>query len=371
MPKMNKIHIVSYCCFVLSLCACTLDEFSPEEWAIEPELSLSSSYVAFNSAVGTYSVDVTTNYESFTVSSNEDWCHVQADVDSMRIALEVNPNNTAEQRMATIYVTIARGSKTMTKELTVIQFGGIWDNIGEFQVYWRNEVGEGQREAIVELLENQIYVEGSTFTMGKDNDEHEVTLSSYYIGKYEVTQRQWNAVMYENPSQYRGLDLPVENITWAEALEFVTKLSNLTGLNIALPTEAQWEYAAQGGKNSLGYKYPGSNDYTEVAHFVNGLLDKEHPLYTTVNGGSKLHNELGIYDMAGNVQELCFDWYDTDYSNVPTNVNPTGVATGTSKVKRGGDFASLYLLYETSFRWHYVSVTSRQELTGLRIVINM
>ena len=92
---------------------------------------------------------------------------------------------------------------------------------------------------------------------------------------------------------------------------------------------------------------------------------------TTVKGGSKLHNELGIYDMAGNVQELCFDWYDTDYSNVPTNVNPTGVATGTSKVKRGGDLASLYLLYETSFRWHYVSVTSRQELTGLRIVINM
>lgn len=368
---MNKIHVLSYCCFALSLYACTLEEFSPEEWAIEPELSLSGSYVVFNSAVGSYSVDVTTNYESFAVASNEDWCHVQANVDSMNITINVEPNNTAEQRIATIDVTIARGSKTMTKELTVVQFGGIWDNVGDFQVYWRYEVGEGQRKAIVELLEKQVYVEGSTFTMGESDDAHEVTLSSYYMGKYEVTQRQWNAVMYENPSQYRGLDLPVENITWTEALEFVNKLSDLTGLNVALPTEAQWEYAARGGKNSLGYKYPGSNDYTKVAHYVYDLLSEDHPLYTTVKGGTKLGNELGIYDMAGNVQELCYDWYDADYSNVPTNVNPTGVVTGTYKVRRGGDFTSPYSLYETSFRWHYVWVPNRQELTGLRIVINL
>ena len=184
-----------------------------------------------------------------------------------------------------------------------------------------------------------IFVEGGTFTMGCTDDEcredeepaHQVTLSSYYIGKYPVTQAQWKAVIGSNPSHHNGCnDCPVEEVSWEDAQEFINKLNELTGKNYRLPTEAEWEYAARGGNKSQGYKYSGSNDINEVAWYYENSEGTPHPI------GTKVPNELDIYDMSGNVFEWCNDWYATYTEDA--QVNPQGSTEGLERVCRGGAF---------------------------------
>jgi formylglycine-generating enzyme required for sulfatase activity len=184
-----------------------------------------------------------------------------------------------------------------------------------------------------------VLVKGGSFTMGCtdeqgddcDNNEkpaHKVTLSDFYIGKYEVTQAQWKAVMGNNPSHFSGCDsCPVENVSWNDVQEFIKKLNAKTGLNYRLPTEAEWEYAARGGAKSRGYKYSGSNNVSEVAWYWHSE-EKTHPV------GTKKANELGIYDMSGNVWEWCNDWYGAYSSEAQSN--PKGAPSGDSRVSRGG-----------------------------------
>jgi formylglycine-generating enzyme required for sulfatase activity len=170
-----------------------------------------------------------------------------------------------------------------------------------------------------------VFVKGGTFTMGCtaeqgddcfDNEEpaHKVTLSDFYIGKYEVTQAQWKAVTGNNPSKFNGCDnCPVEGVSWNDIQEFIKKLNAKTGLNYRLPTEAEWEYAARGGAQSRGYKYSGSNSVDEVAWYYGNSGNETHP------AGTKKANELGIYDMSGNVYEWCNDWYGAYNSEAQTN----------------------------------------------------
>ncbi len=147
---------------------------------------------------------------------------------------------------------------------------------GSLSPNWSSSATAEQRRIIGELIESMVMVEGGTFTMGATSEQgsdahdrekptHRVSLSDYYIGKYEVTQEQWQAVMGSNPSKYKGSRKPVEQVSWNDCREFIKKLNSLTGLNFALPTEAQWEYAARGGNKSRGYKYSGSNDIYSVA----------------------------------------------------------------------------------------------------------
>ena len=189
-------------------------------------------------------------------------------------------------------------------------------------------------ETVAGINLNMIYVEGGTFAMGStsgDNDEkpvHNVTLDSYYIGETEITQAQWRAIMGTNPSSYTGDNRPVENVSWEDAQKFCKKLSELTGKRYVLPTEAQWEYAARGGNKSKGYTYSGSNSVGEVAKYDS-------------SGGhssvkSKKPNELGIYDMSGNVYEWCSDWYGSYGSSAQTN--PQGPSSGSKRVLRGGSW---------------------------------
>ena len=189
-----------------------------------------------------------------------------------------------------------------------------------------------------------IPVEGGTFTMGATAEQgsdaydwekpaHQVTLSSYSIGKTEVTQALWKAVMGRNPSNFKGDDLPVENVSWDDCQEFIKKLNQLTGLNFRLPTEAEWEFAARGGNKSKGYKYAGSNNLDEVAWYDDNSNKKTHAVAT------KRPNELGIYDMSGNVWEWCQDWYG-DYSS-SSQTNPEGPNTGSYRVHRGGSWDGL------------------------------
>lgn len=185
---------------------------------------------------------------------------------------------------------------------------------------------------------NMVWVDGGTFRMGATSEQgseisdekpvHSVTLSGYYIGKTEVTQALWQAVMGSNPSYFEGDDLPVEQVSWDDCQEFIRKLNSLTGQNFRLPTEAEWEFACRGGNNSRGYKYSGSNYIDNVAWYDGNSGDKTHPVAT------KSPNELGIYDMSGNVWEWCADWYG-DYSS-GRQTNPKGPYGGSYRVCRGG-----------------------------------
>ena len=186
---------------------------------------------------------------------------------------------------------------------------------------------------------NMIRVDGGTFTMGAtseqgsdaDDDEkpaHQVTLSTYYIGETEVTQALWETVMGDNPSKFKGAQRPVEMVSWEDCQTFISKLNQLTGKRFRLPTEAEWEYAARGGNKSRGYKYSGSNDLGSVAWYDDNSSSKTHDVKT------KQPNELGLYDMSGNVWEWCQDWYGNYSSGSQTN--PTGPSSGSFRVRRGG-----------------------------------
>ena len=185
-----------------------------------------------------------------------------------------------------------------------------------------------------------IKVEAGTFKMGStsgDSDErpvHQVTLTNdYYIGETEVTQELWTAVMGSNPSYFTSSNqLPVEEVSWNDCQTFITKLNVLTGRAFRLPTEAEWEFAARGGNASEGYTYSGSNNVGDVAWYYDNSSSKTHDVAT------KAPNELGIYDMSGNVWEWCQDWYGSYSSNAQTN--PTGPTSGSSRVDRGGGWSN-------------------------------
>ena len=196
-------------------------------------------------------------------------------------------------------------------------------------------------------------VEGGTFTMGATPEQgsdaesaekptHKVTLSDYYIGETEVTQALWQAVMGSNPSRFKGKSNPVESVSWNDCQEFIRKLNSLTGHTFRLPTEAEWEFAARGGNESKGYKYSGSNSILNVAWYASNSSTKTHAVKT------KSPNELGIYDMSGNVLEWCQDWYGSYSSNAQTN--PTGPATGFYRVMRGGSWSNGAMYCRVSLR---------------------
>lgn len=201
---------------------------------------------------------------------------------------------------------------------------------------------QAERERIafrdkVNSLIKMVYVEGGTFTMGgytssthSSEPKHQVSLSSFSIGEMEVTQELWEVVMGNNPSEFKGIKYPVHNIKWSECQEFISKVNQITGKNFRLPTEAEWEYAARGGSKSKGFKYIGSNDVNEVSWY------KKNSGRTMHDVGMKKPNELGLYDMGGNVEEWCQDWYGNYLSIAQTN--PTGPSSGTEHVVRGGGF---------------------------------
>ena len=217
-----------------------------------------------------------------------------------------------------------------------------------------------------------IPVEGGTFTMGATSEmedpweseepTHQVTLSSYYIGETEVTQALWKAVMGSNPSNFKGDDLPVEQVSWDDCQTFISKLNALTGKNFRLPTEAEWEFAARGGNQSSHTQYSGSSRIDDVAWYEDNSDWKTHPVKT------KKPNELGIYDMSGNVDEWCQDWYGSYSSYAQTN--PTGASSGSDRVVRGGSCLDSPRECRSSSRGYYVPDEAGDCDLGLRLVLS-
>ena len=192
------------------------------------------------------------------------------------------------------------------------------------------------------------------------NPVHQVQISSFQIGKFEVSQEEWETVMGHNPSTNKGTKLPVENVSWDDCQIFISKLNLLTGKNFRLPTEAEWEYAAQGGNKCKVTKYAGSDNIESVAWYMDNSGFETHPV------GQKSPNELGLYDMSGNVNEWCQDWFDNYNSN--NQIDPRGPENGDYKVHRGGsrDKASHYCT--PSYRYHNKSSFKGVNL-GLRLAL--
>ena len=215
------------------------------------------------------------------------------------------------------------------------------------------------------------FVQGGTFQMGSNesiNDSweqpvHSVTVSSFYMAETEVTQALWEAVMGSNPSGFKGANLPVESVSWIDCQEFICKLNNLTGKNFRLPTEAEWEFAARGGNETNQYKYAGSNNIAIVAWYSGTAFEGGTHQVKTMQP-----NELGLFDMSGNVWEWCQDWFGFYGSGSQTN--PQGPSSGLSRVLRGGGWDNPDGDCRVSARYYYDPDSSAVSL-GFRLALSM
>jgi formylglycine-generating enzyme required for sulfatase activity len=213
-----------------------------------------------------------------------------------------------------------------------------------------------------------VLVEGGTFQMGSKRERsserpvHEVTLSSFYIGKFEVTQDQWSAIMGSNPSErLRCGNCPVDNVSPSDVQVYIQRLNEESDKSYRLPTEAEWEYAARGGKYSKGYVFAGSNDVNDVAWIHSPNSSKREKVHEV---GTKKPNELGIYDMSGNVCEWCSDWLGK-YSR-HSQINPKGPTTGTYYVIRSGSVGRGSSQCTVAYRFGWNTAMTD---TGFRLVL--
>lgn len=229
------------------------------------------------------------------------------------------------------------------------------------------------KEVVDGICFNMVPVEYGTFQMGttdlgkEEQPVHSITLNAFYMMDTEITQGQWKAIMETNPSFYKGDSLPVEQVNWDEVMEFIKRLNEKSGRTYRLPTEAEWEYAARGGNKSQGYKYSGSNDINEVGWCFVNSANKTHKV------GSKKPNELGIYDMTGNVFEWCNDYYMPNIYEISPSNNPTGAFLSTGRVIRGGSCNASAKMCLTTKRAVYTQYKSTRDVEfrmniGFRLV---
>ena len=337
-------------------------QISVSQGGASPVLQLNKNDLSFTASYGNDSFTITSN-TSWTITSDQSWCTVSSSSGSgnATITVSVQENASLVSRSATI--TVIAGNITQT--ISINQAGTVNQSTRTFTV---NGVSF-----------NMILVDGGTFMMGATSEQgddaydrekptHRVTLSPYYMGETEVTQALWLAVMSTTPSHFNGQQRPVECISWDDCQKFIQKLNKLTGQNFRLPTEAEWEYAARGGNYSRGFKYAGSNIIGNVAWYEVNSYDVGSSSfdYGTHVVATKTSNELGFYDLSGNVYEWCQDRYSSYSSSSQTN--PTGPSSGNSRVSRGGCWSSSERSCRVSLRRDNVP-DFRDNSIGLRLAL--
>ena len=249
--------------------------------------------------------------------------------------------------------------------------GGYEEFVGNFNVTASNRsfnftMTKKMLQSVLDLVDEMVFVHGGDFTMGSkgldaEYDEkpaHEVILPSYYISKYEVTQQLWVDVMGGNPSIHIGDMIPVHSVSWDDCQLFISRLNDISGIKFRLPTEAEWEYAARGGNMAKGFMYAGSDSIDDVAW--SGIdISAPHEV------GDKQPNELGLYDMSGNVMEWCSDWHGPYTAG--RQKNPSGALKGEYRVARGGYWESEPSHCTVTYRFP-VPPEDVSEYIGLRLV---
>lgn len=317
-------------------------------------LQLDKSSILFESSGGSDSFTITSN-ANWTISSDQTWCMISSSsgLNNTTVIVSVLENTSTYSRSATITVK----AENLSQSISITQAGA-------------EPVDQSTRTFTANGVSfKMIRVDGGTFTMGatsehdsdangKEKPAHQVTLSSYYIGETEVTQELWQAVMGSNPSYFSGSRKPVEEVSWDDCQEFIRKLNSLTGQSFRLPTEAEWEFAARGGNKSRGYA--GSNTIDNVAWYWENSNSQTH------NVANKTANELGLYDMSGNVWEWCQDWYGSYTSSSQTN--PTGPLSGSRRVRRGGSWFDSAGRCRVSYRSYFTPADGSGDL-GLRLAL--
>ena len=324
---------------------------------VSDEISASVSSMSFTANGESMNMSVTSNF-SWSTIDKPSW-------------ITISPSS-GSSGTTSLTITASKSSSTTSRTGT-ITFGkssSATVSISVSQAAASNEwVGASKTLSVNGVSFAMIRVDGGTFRMGATSEQisdayanekpvHSVTLSTYYIGETEVTQELWQAVMGSNPSNFYGSKFPVEGVNWDDCNSFIKKLNEILDEDFRLPTEAEWEYAARGGSKSKGYKYAGSNSVGNVAWYdVNSNQ-------TTHKVAQKNANELGLYDMSGNVWEWCQDWFGDYTSNSQTN--PKGPSSGDYRIVRGCSWYRDIKYCRVSARNSYPP-SSRNSTLGLRL----
>lgn len=312
------------------------------------ELNIEDKLFSIESRGDTLSIPVNSNTQ-WVFDSQINWCEVDKDENNLLIIIK--RNYIMDERNGIISV----NAGDVSFDITITQSGCQW-----FESF------------------EMIDVEGGTFYMGAQKDDptetnydasayqiespvHQTSISSYAIGKFEVTQAQWNAAMGDNPSNIQGENLPVENVTWEEVQAFTSILNEKSGLNYRLPTEAEWEFAAKGGNKSEKFTYSGNSVLSACGWYYSNSEATTHEV------GSKIPNELGIYDMSGNVREWCNDWFG--YYSSSMEDNPQGAYDGNMKVNRGGSWTTPAVNCRNTYRHTDYPYEKALDL-GFRLVLS-
>ena len=333
---------------------------APVEFTLSSSSSLELSADGGSGTIG-YTISNHVNKRDIATKTSDSWLSVKND--NGTISYSASANNTGKKRSAT--VTLSYGDKSLKV------------NISQLPTHYVETV------TVNGVSFKIIWVDGGTFTMGSPNGvgdsyehpQHQVTLDGYWIAETEVTQALWTAVMGTTVTEQRdkkdkseslrgtGDNYPMYFVSYEEALDFCKELNLLTGnkYKFTLPSEAQWEFAARGGNKSFDFKYSGSTSVDKVAWYDGNSGNKTHE----VKG--KAPNELGLYDMSGNVWEWCLDWYSSSYYSNSPSKNPQGPSSGSSRVNRGDGWNNSESFCRVASR-NYNSPSSRKSTIGFRVV---
>lgn len=298
---------------------------------------------------GELSIPIESNSEWDAVNTCE-WIEIQKENPYLKVS--ISRNYQMQERSGEITLSVGELSKTIVVKQTASPWYESFEMIDvESGAFYMGAQKESSSKENYD--ENAYMIEAPV---------HSVTMSNFAIGKFEVTQAQWVAAMGHNPSSIQGDNLPVENVTWEQVQEFITLLNENSGKEYRLPTEAEWEYAARGGNKSEGYKYSGFSVLSACGWYYSNSESSTHKV------GTKYPNELGIYDMSGNVREWCNDWFDY-YTSSDAN-NPTGPDNGNMKVNRGGSWTTPAVNCRNSYRHTDFPHEGSQDL-GFRLAISV